>query len=109
PAGPALMSFTDCASPQSGVGWRAGGGCVAEPPSHHHAHAAPAPTEPPSGASHDHAHDHGPAHTHAHAHGHRHAPSSYNRAFAIGVALNLAIVAAQAPFGVLANSPALVA
>lgn len=42
-------------------------------------------------------------------HQHQHAPTSYNRAFAIGVALNLGFVIIEAVYGVLAGSLALVA
>ena len=42
-------------------------------------------------------------------HGHSHAPASYSRAFAIGIALNLAFVAAEALYGLRANSLALLA
>ena len=53
---------------------------------------------------HDHHHDH-----HAgHGHGHSHGPASYGRAFAIGVTLNLLIVAAELVFGYLANSLSLI-
>lgn len=48
-------------------------------------------------------------HHHGHAHGHSHAPADYGRAFAIGAALNLGFVAAEAAFGLLAGSLALVA
>ena len=41
--------------------------------------------------------------------GHQHGPPDYNRAFVLGIALNLAFVAAEAVFGVRANSLALVA
>jgi cobalt-zinc-cadmium efflux system protein len=44
-----------------------------------------------------------------HQHGHSHGPPDYGRAFAIGIALNLAYVAAEATFGVLAGSLALLA
>jgi len=50
------------------------------------------------------AHDH----DHHHAHG-RHTPASYDRAFAIGIALNLAYVAVEAAFGLVADSLALLA
>jgi cobalt-zinc-cadmium efflux system protein len=43
------------------------------------------------------------------AHDHQHEPTTYNRAFAIGVALNLGFVVAEAVFGVFAHSLALVA
>jgi cobalt-zinc-cadmium efflux system protein len=44
-----------------------------------------------------------------HAHDHAHAPSDYNRAFAIGVALNAAFVLVEAGYGVVAQSLALIA
>lgn len=44
---------------------------------------------------------------HDHGHGHSHAPPSDNRAFAIGVSLNLAFVVAEVVFGLSANSLAL--
>jgi cobalt-zinc-cadmium efflux system protein len=47
-------------------------------------------------------------HSHAH-HGHRHAPESFGRAFAVATALNVALVAAQVVYGLLANSLALLA
>jgi len=59
-----------------------------------------------------HDHQHGPAgqhEPHPHPHAHHHGPNSYERAFAIGLTLNLAIVVGQATFGVLANSLALIA
>jgi cobalt-zinc-cadmium efflux system protein len=51
------------------------------------------------------------AHDHAHAHaaGHDHAPASFGRAFALGVALNLAFVIVEATYGVLGHSVALLA
>lgn len=65
--------------------------------------------------AHDHAHDHD-GHAHAHEHGHRghhhhhhHAPKSFDRAFAIGVGLNVAFVLAEFVFGVRAHSLALTA
>jgi cobalt-zinc-cadmium efflux system protein len=42
-------------------------------------------------------------------HGHNHGPASYTRAFAIGIALNLAFVGAEAVYGLRANSLALLA
>lgn len=54
-------------------------------------------------AGHDHAgHGHG-------GHGHSHAPANFDRAFAIGVGLNTALVAGQAIFGFMAGSLALMA
>ena len=64
---------------------------------HHHAHAA---------HHHDHHHDHG---GHGHAGHHHHGPARYDRAFAIGTALNLGFVVAEAACGFLANSVALLA
>lgn len=66
--------------------------------------------------SHDHSHhDHAPAHghvhgrDHAHAHGHVHAPAHHGPAFAVGIALNVGFVVAEAIFGWLGNSVALLA
>jgi cobalt-zinc-cadmium efflux system protein len=68
----------------------------------HHAHAHD---------DHHHDHDH---HDHGHGHGHggghhHHAPASFGAAFAVGIALNTGYVIAEAVYGVLANSLALVA
>lgn len=52
-----------------------------------------------------HSHDHGHGHGHAHAHG----PANHGPAFAIGVTLNLAFVAVEATYGLLAGSMALLA
>jgi len=46
---------------------------------------------------------------HTHDHGHSHAPANYNRAFAIGVALNVVYIAVEATYGILADSLALLA
>jgi cobalt-zinc-cadmium efflux system protein len=62
---------------------------------------------------HDRAHDHGHSHaghshaSHSHA-GHAHAPASFDRAFAIGVGLNVAFVVAEIGFGLRTNSLALI-
>lgn len=45
----------------------------------------------------------------AHDHGHSHAPAQFNRAFAIGIALNMAFVAIEAWYGWKINSLALLA
>ncbi len=64
---------------------------------------------------HDHdGHDHhrGSGHNHGHSHGvggHSHAPADFGRAFAIGVGLNTAYVAAEAFWGFSAHSVALLA
>ena len=57
---------------------------------------------------HDHD-DHGHAHDHGHGHTHAHAPDDFNRAFAIGIALNLAFVAVEAFYGWKVDSLALLA
>ncbi|WP_173015832.1 cation diffusion facilitator family transporter [Bradyrhizobium sp. TM102] len=57
---------------------------------------------------HDHA-DHGPGHGHDHGHGHVHAPANFGKAFAIGISLNAALVVAEAVYGYLGNSTALLA
>src|SRR5262245_46111339 len=56
------------------------------------------------------AHDE-PGHDHGHAHGpgHSHAPKDFDRAFAVGVFLNAALVIAQVIFGLVAHSLALLA
>ncbi len=65
-----------------------------------------------------HDHDHGHAHHqghghaghgHAHGHGHHHAPASFDRAFAIGIALNIAYVLAEGGAGWWTGSVALLA
>ena len=58
---------------------------------------------------HDHGHDHVGDHDHADGHGHSHAPTSFDRAFAIGIAANLAFVAVEAFYGWRVNSLALLA
>ena len=47
--------------------------------------------------------------THNHGHGHSHSPPNYNRAFAVGITLNVGFVGVEALFGVLSNSLALLA
>ena len=64
--------------------------------------------------AHDHGHDHAHAHSHGHthgpaAHGHLHAPASFDRAFGIGVGLNVAFVIVELGFGLRTHSLALVA
>jgi len=53
-------------------------------------------------ADHDHRH-------HDHGHGHSHAPADFGRAFAIGIALNIAFVVIEAGFGFFSHSMALLA
>ncbi|MDP4360491.1 cation transporter, partial [Escherichia coli] len=50
----------------------------------------------------DHGHSHG-------GHGHSHAPANFDRAFAIGVALNMGFIVVEAAYGVIANSLSLLA
>ncbi len=48
-------------------------------------------------------------HDHGHDHGHVHAPADFGRAFAIGIALNMGFVIAEAAAGLLTGSMALLA
>jgi cobalt-zinc-cadmium efflux system protein len=58
---------------------------------------------------HDHqGHEHG-EHAHAHGLGHVHAPAKFDKAFAIGVALNTAFVVIEVVYGILGHSVALLA
>lgn len=75
-------------------------------PAHSHAHA---------GHDDDHDHEdgndqggHGDEHHHGLG-GHHHAPASFGKAFAIGIALNLAYVLGEAFYGIVAHSLALLA
>ncbi|MCR8723430.1 cation diffusion facilitator family transporter [Frigidibacter sp. ROC022] len=54
-------------------------------------------------------HDHARGHDHGHSHVHVHAPAGFNRAFAIGVGLNLLYVALEAGYGLASGSLALLA
>ena len=62
----------------------------------------------PDHPHHDHKHDHEHSHDHG-GHSHSHAPASFDRAFLIGITLNTGFVIAEATYGVLANSLALIA
>lgn len=63
--------------------------------------------------AHDHSHhDHDHSHDHGHSHGiggHSHAPKDFGRAFAIGAALNIGFVVAEAAAGLWTGSLALLA
>ena len=62
--------------------------------------------------AHAHRHDHADGHAHGHqhdGHSHAHAPASFDRAFALGVGLNLAFVVAEVLFGLRTHSLALIA
>jgi cobalt-zinc-cadmium efflux system protein len=63
------------------------------------------------GAHHDHGHghDHGHKHSHGGGHGHHHAPANFDRAFAIGITLNIAYVLAEGGAGLWTGSVALLA
>jgi cobalt-zinc-cadmium efflux system protein len=54
-------------------------------------------------------HDHEHAHGHDHGGHHHHVPARMDAAFAVGAAINMAFVVAEAVFGLTANSVALVA
>lgn len=85
-----------------------------------HGAGAHSPHDHPQHAGHEHAahshegHSHA-GHSHAghdhagHGHGHHHAPKDFGRAFAIGIALNIAFVIAETAGGIWANSTALLA
>ncbi|HKX42855.1 MAG TPA: cation diffusion facilitator family transporter [Burkholderiaceae bacterium] len=61
------------------------------------------------GHDHDqHGHGHGHDH-HGHGHDHSHAPENFDRAFAIGISVNIAFVAIEAFYGWRVNSLALLA
>ena len=60
-----------------------------------------------AGHAHEHGHSHG--HDHGHGHGHVHAPASFGKAFALGITLNTALVVAEAVYGYVGNSTALLA
>jgi cobalt-zinc-cadmium efflux system protein len=62
--------------------------------------------------SHDHHADHdhpGHGYDHSGGHAHVHAPANFGKAFAIGILLNTALVVAQAVYGYIGNSTALLA
>lgn len=62
-----------------------------------------------SSMSANHSHSHSHAHSPGHSHGHSHSVANYNRAFAIGITLNIVFVAIEAVYGFLAQSLALLA
>ena len=62
----------------------------------------------PDHSDHDHAHDHKHGHDHG-GHSHGHAPANFDRAFLIGITLNIGFVVAETVYGFLANSLALLA
>lgn len=69
---------------------------------HDHAH----------GTAHDHGKGHGHSHDHKHSHGpggHSHGPLTFDRAFAIGISLNILFVIIEFGFGFFSQSVALMA
>jgi len=59
---------------------------------------------------HDHKHGHGHKHKHGHGHGgHDHGPLTFDRAFAIGITLNILFVVVEFGLGFIAHSVALMA
>ncbi|TPG56141.1 cation diffusion facilitator family transporter [Sphingomonas glacialis] len=65
-----------------------------------------------AGHSHNHGHSHGHSHGGGHSHaGHDHGPPAegHDRAFAIGITLNLAFIVGEVVFGLIAGSVALLA
>jgi len=90
---------------------------MAEHSTHHthatgHAHRHPAHEAHAGDHAHDH-HGHGHAHrdghAHRHGHAHHHAPANFDRAFAIGIGVNVLFVAIEAFYGWQAGSLALLA
>ncbi|GCL64233.1 cation diffusion facilitator family transporter [Pseudaquabacterium pictum] len=82
-------------------------------PSHphddHHGHADGHGHDHADPAAHGHAHGHSHGHAHGHGHTHAHAPANFDRAFALGIGLNIAFVAVEAFYGWRVNSLALLA
>ena len=68
---------------------------------HAHSHSHPHPR------AHGDAHSHGPSHSHSPGHSHAQPPTSFDRAFAVGLALNLAFVVVEIFYGVVSHSVAL--
>jgi cobalt-zinc-cadmium efflux system protein len=76
---------------------------------HDHAHSPAHSHGHDHDHDHDHGHGHGHGHSHGHGHGHHHAPANFDRAFAIGITLNLGFVIAEAGAGIWSGSLALLA
>lgn len=66
-------------------------------------------TPPRTPHGHEHDHEHAASHDHSHDLNHAHAPASFNRAFAVGIVLNLGFVVVEAFWGWKADSLALLA
>jgi cobalt-zinc-cadmium efflux system protein len=71
---------------------------------HDHDHGGMAPAAAAASDHHGHSHDHHHGHHH-----HHHAPANFGPAFAVGAVLNIGFVLAEAVFGVLGHSVALLA
>ena len=79
---------------------------------HDHHGRSHGPAHSHAGHSHDDHHGHGAhghGHKHAHGHHHHHAPTDFGPRFAFGAALNIAFVAAEAIYGLIGHSLALLA
>ena len=72
------------------------------------AHAHDRHDDPDDHAQHDNDHS-GHDHGHHGGHGHSHTPTSFGKAFAIGIALNAGFVVLEVVYGLLSNSVALLA
>lgn len=95
---------------------RAGEGAAPRHGDGAHGHDHSGTHDPAHDHKHEQEHDHEHGHGHGHGHGahghhhHHHVPSEgHGRAFALAVALNIVIVIAQAVYGVIAHSTALLA
>lgn len=62
----------------------------------------------PQNHDHQHGHQHG-VHEHGHHHAHSHTPTNFDRAFLVGIVLNISFVAIEAVYGFISNSLALLA
>lgn len=76
----------------------------------HHTHHQPPPATKTHDHTHDHDHGHGQDHKHdTKSHGHSHGPMNYDRAFAVGIALNASYALIEAVAGFWLHSLSLVA
>jgi cobalt-zinc-cadmium efflux system protein len=75
----------------------------------HHDHAHAEHDHAKHDQPHHEAHGHHHGHDHGHSHGHHHAPANFDRAFAIGISVNILFVAIEAFYGWRVNSLALLA
>jgi len=75
----------------------------------HHDHAHAEHDHAKHDQPHHEAHGHHHGHDHGHSHSHHHAPANFDRAFAIGISVNILFVAIEAFYGWRVNSLALLA